>query len=80
MHYTLFKTPRFPAASRKAVNGYSFSPVAFAALTLEFLQMNSIDLSNEQAFLEYCNAIDLTALNGATFMVGSEVTGVIGDE
>lgn len=39
--------------------------------------MNHIDLSNEQAFLEYCNSIDLSAYNGATFMVGSEVTGVV---
>lgn len=39
-----------------------------------------IDLSNEQAFLEYCNAIDLSAYHGVTFAVGSEVTGVIGEE
>jgi hypothetical protein len=35
------------------------------------------DLSNEQAFLEFCNSIDLSAYQGATFTVGSEVTGVI---
>jgi hypothetical protein len=39
--------------------------------------MNHIDLSNEQAFLEFCDSIDLSAYNGATFTVGSEVTGVI---
>lgn len=39
--------------------------------------MNNIDLSNEQAFLEFCDSIDLSAYNGVTFTVGSEVTGVI---
>lgn len=39
--------------------------------------MFTVDLSNEQAFLEYCNAIDLSEFHGATFQVGSEVTGVI---
>lgn len=39
--------------------------------------MESIDISNEQAFLAYCDAIDLSAVAGATFQVGSEVTGTI---
>lgn len=39
--------------------------------------MYHIDLSNEQAFLEFCDSIDLSAYGGATFTVGSEVTGVI---
>lgn len=38
---------------------------------------NSIDLSNEQDFLQFCDSIDLTPFDGATFQVGSEVTGVI---
>lgn len=38
---------------------------------------NHIDLSNEQDFLQFCDSIDLTELAGATFQVGSEVTGVI---
>lgn len=39
--------------------------------------MQTIDLSNEQDFLQFCASIDLTAVDGATFMVGSEVTGTI---
>jgi hypothetical protein len=39
--------------------------------------MFTIDLSNEQSFLEFCDSIDLSAYNGATFQVGSEVTGII---
>lgn len=42
--------------------------------------MSNLDLSNEQSFLEFCDSIDLSAYNGATFQVGSEVTGVIGEE
>jgi hypothetical protein len=42
--------------------------------------MPIIDHSNEQAFLEYCNSIDLSDYHGATFQVGSEITGVIGEE
>lgn len=38
---------------------------------------NHIDLSNEQDFLQYCESIDLTPMAGATFQVGSEVTGTI---
>lgn len=48
----------------------------FTTLILGFM-MSHVDLSNEPAFLEYCNAIDLSAYNGAIFMVGPEVTGVI---
>lgn len=38
---------------------------------------NILDLSNEQDFLQFCDSIDLTALAGATFQVGSEVTGTV---
>lgn len=39
--------------------------------------MEFMDLSNEQAFLAFCDAIDLSAIQGARFEVGSEVTGTI---
>lgn len=42
--------------------------------------MATIDISNEQSFLEFCDSIDLSQYNGATFQVGSEVTGVIAEE
>ena len=42
--------------------------------------MDNIDLSNMEAFLKYCDSIDLSAYHGATITVGSEVTGVIGDQ
>jgi hypothetical protein len=42
--------------------------------------MSHVDLRNERAFLEYCNAIDLSAYNGAIFMVGREVTGFINEK
>jgi len=42
--------------------------------------MHTIDLSNMDTFLEYCDSIDLSAYCGATITVGSEVTGVISDE
>lgn len=42
--------------------------------------MATIDISNEHSFLEFCNSIDLSQFNGATFQVGFEVTGLIGDE
>jgi len=38
---------------------------------------NALDLSNEQAFLQFCDSIDLTQHAGATFQVGSEVTGIV---
>ncbi|MFC5550254.1 hypothetical protein [Massilia aerilata] len=38
---------------------------------------NALDLSNEQDFLQFCDSIDLTQHVGATFQVGSEVTGVV---
>lgn len=39
--------------------------------------MCNLDLSNEQDFLKFCASIDLTPVAGATFQVGSEVTGTI---
>lgn len=42
--------------------------------------MDNIDISNMDAFLKYCDSIDLSAFNGATITVGSEVTAVIGEE
>lgn len=42
--------------------------------------MQNIDISNELSFLEFCDSIDLSQHNGATFQVGFEVTGVIGEE
>lgn len=36
-----------------------------------------MDLSNVQDFLQFCDSIDLTDVDGATFKVGSEVTGTI---
>jgi hypothetical protein len=39
--------------------------------------MQTLDLSNEQDFLQFCDSIDLTDFAGATFMVGSEVTGTV---
>lgn len=36
-----------------------------------------MDLSNEQDFLQFCESIDLSDVDGATFVVGSEVTGTI---
>jgi hypothetical protein len=39
--------------------------------------MPAVDISNEQAFLEFCDSIDLSAMKGATFEVGSEVTGTV---
>jgi len=39
--------------------------------------MCNLDLSNEQDFLQFCASIDLTPVAGATFQVGSEVTGTI---
>ena len=38
---------------------------------------NSLDQSNLQDFLQLCDSIDLSQYAGATFQVGSEVTGVI---
>lgn len=38
---------------------------------------NAIDLSNQQDFLQFCDSIDLTAVAGATFQVGSDITGTI---
>ena len=42
--------------------------------------ISHVDLRNERAFLEYCNAIYLSAYNGAIFMVGREVTGFINEK
>lgn len=39
--------------------------------------MYNLDLSNKQDFLKFCESIDLTPFVGATFQVGSEITGVI---
>jgi hypothetical protein len=38
---------------------------------------NPLDLSNEQDFLKFCDSIDLSQHAGATFQVGSDVTGVV---
>jgi hypothetical protein len=38
---------------------------------------NHIDHSNLDDFLQFCDSIDLTPYAGATFQVGSEVTGII---
>lgn len=38
---------------------------------------NPLDLSDEQAFLQFCDSIDLTPLAGAVVMVGSEITATI---
>lgn len=72
--------PRLPPAFQthwKAVTAYSFYPVALRHLFGVVHMYNSIDLSNEQDFLKFCDSIDLTPFDGATFQVGSEVTGVI---
>jgi len=53
--------------------------LTFTTLILGFM-MSHVDLSNKRAFLEYCNAIDLSAYNGAIFMVGPEVTGFINEK
>jgi hypothetical protein len=79
MHHSLHFTLSSPRAGKPST-ATPFSPVAFAALTLGVSQMNTIDLSNMEAFLEYCDSIDLSAYSGATITVGSEVTGVIGEE
>ena len=39
--------------------------------------MPKLDLSNIDDFLQFCDSIDLTDVAGATFQVGSDVTGVI---
>ena len=35
------------------------------------------DLSNLDDFLQFCDSIDLSDLAGATFQVGTDITGVI---
>lgn len=56
----------------KADPANSFFPVAMRHLFGVIM-----DLSNVQDFLQFCESIDLTDVNGATFKVGSEVTGTI---
>jgi hypothetical protein len=67
--------PTIPSAFHahwKAVPANSFFPVAMRQLFGVFM-----DLSNVQDFLQFCDSIDLSACDGATFKVGPEVTGVI---
>jgi len=60
----------------KAVTAYSFYPRRYAA-SIWSSYMYNLDLSNKQDFLKFCESIDLTPYVGATFQVGSEITGVI---
>jgi hypothetical protein len=72
--------PVFPSAFHarwKASTAYSFYPVALRHLFGVVHMYNTLDLSNEQDFLQFCDSIDLTSVAGATFQVGSEVTGTI---
>jgi hypothetical protein len=73
----LHQSLRFPDSLESLHGLLLLSPVALRHLFGVVHMYNSIDLSNEQDFLDFCNDIDLTPYAGATFEVDSEITGVI---
>jgi hypothetical protein len=80
MHHLPLQAPVFQSTTGKPSTATPFFPRRFCGIDLGVLQMATIDISNEHSFLEFCNSIDLSQFNGATFQVGFEVTGLIGDE